>query len=85
MDLETFGDIALDSLLDSLKVLGFAFAIYFILSFFEGKIASLLERKKKQAPLFGSLVGVVPQCGIAGAAATLFSTGTVSVGTMTAV
>ena len=48
MTIEVFGEIALDSLLESLKVLGFAFIIYFILSFFEGKIASL-QREKDQA------------------------------------
>lgn len=85
MDLEKFGEIALDSLLDSLKVLAFAFAIYFILSFFEGKIASLLERKKKQAPLFGSLVGVVPQCGISVVAGDLYTKDHITLGTLVAI
>ncbi len=40
---------------------------------------------KKAGPLLGGLLGVVPQCGISGAAATLFSTGAVTVGTMLAV
>ena len=40
---------------------------------------------RKAGPLVGGLLGVVPQCGISGAAATLFSTGSVTVGTMLAV
>ncbi|MCR5693065.1 MAG: arsenic efflux protein [Bacilli bacterium] len=85
MEIEVFGEIALDSLLDSLKVLGFAFVIYFILSFFEGKIASLLERRKKAAPLFGSFVGVVPQCGISVVAGDLYTKDHITLGTLVAV
>ena len=85
MTIEVFGEIALDSLLESLKVLGFAFVIYFILSFFEGKIASILEKKKKQAPLFGSLVGVVPQCGISVVAGDLFTKDHITLGTLVAI
>ncbi len=40
---------------------------------------------RKAGPLLGGLLGAVPQCGISGAAATLFSTGAVTVGTMLAV
>ncbi len=85
MDLAKFGGIALESLLDSLKVLAFAFAIYFILSFFEGKLASLLERNKKQAPLFGSLVGAVPQCGISVVAGDLYTKDHITLGTLVAI
>lgn len=85
MDLEKFGEIALDSLFESLKVLAFAFVIYFILSFFEGKIASLLERNKKQAPLFGSLVGAVPQCGISVVAGDLYTKDHITLGTLVAI
>ena len=85
MDIETFGEIALDSLLDSLKVFVFAFVIYLFLSFFEGKIASLLEKNKKQAPLFGSLVGVVPQCGISVVAGDLYTKDHITLGTLVAI
>ena len=85
MDLEKFGEIALDSLLDSLKVFAFAYVIYFILSFFEGKLASLLERNKKQAPLFGSLVGAVPQCGISVVAGDLYTKDHITLGTLVAI
>ena len=85
MDLEKFGEIALDSLFESLKVLAFAFVIYFILSFFEGKLASLLERNKKQAPLFGSLVGAVPQCGISVVAGDLYTKDHITLGTLVAI
>ena len=40
---------------------------------------------RKAGPALGGLLGAIPQCGISGAAATLFSTGTITVGTMLAV
>ena len=40
---------------------------------------------QKAGPAVGGLLGVVPQCGISGAAASLFSTGSITVGTMLAV
>lgn len=85
MNWETVGEIALDSLFDSLKVLAIAFVLYFVLSFIEGKIASLLEKNKKLAPLFGSVVGVVPQCGISVVASDLFSHNHITIGTLIAI
>ena len=38
-------DIFLDALIDSLKVFGFSFIIYVILSFFEEKIIHILENE----------------------------------------
>ncbi len=40
---------------------------------------------RKAGPAVGGLLGAVPQCGISGAAASLFSTGSITVGTMLAV
>lgn len=78
-------DLALDTLFDSLKILGVAFALYVLLSFFENKIASLLERKKKMAPFFGSLAGAIPQCGISVVGADLYMKGHLTLGTLIAI
>jgi len=85
MTLEVFLDILLDSVLDSLKILGVAFVLYFALSFLEGKIASLLERRKKAAPLMGAVTGVIPQCGISVVASDLFSHDHITIGTVIAI
>lgn len=45
----------------------------------------LCAYSKKYGPLLGGILGVIPQCGISGAAAALYSTGTVTLGTMLAV
>lgn len=86
-------DLFLDSLLDGLKDGAWSLPVLFVAYL----LMELLERSKKlneeilhgyshkAGPLLGGLLGVVPQCGISGAAATLFSTGSVTVGTMLAV
>jgi len=79
------GQIALDALLDSLKVLGVSFLVYFLLSFFEDKLARLLEKKKGYGPLLGSLSGSIPQCGISVVASDLYVKGSISMGTLVAV
>ena len=83
--LDAGGDALLDSLL-SIPVLLIA---YFAMELLENSKRLnediLHSYSKKAGPLLGGLLGVVPQCGISGAAATLFSTGAVTVGTMLAV
>lgn len=45
----------------------------------------LCAYSKKCGPLIGGILGVIPQCGISGSAAALYSTGTITLGTMLAV
>ncbi len=86
-------DIILDCLIDALKDSALSVPILFIAYL----LMELLERSqklnedilksysRKAGPLVGGLLGAVPQCGISGAAATMYSTGSVTVGTMLAV
>ena len=86
-------DLFLDFLLDGLKDGAWSLPVLFVAYL----LMELLERSQKlneeilhgyshrAGPLLGGLLGVAPQCGISGAAATLFSTGSVTVGTMLAV
>lgn len=82
-------DALKDGLWDGLLSLPVLFLAYLLME--------LLERSKKfnekilhgysrkAGPVLGGLLGIVPQCGISGAAASLYSTGSISVGTMLAV
>lgn len=86
-------DLVIDCILDALKDGALSIPILFIAYL----LMELLERSrkldenilhtysKKAGPLLGGVLGIIPQCGISGAAATMFSTGAVSVGTMLAV
>ena len=78
-------DVLLDALIDSLKVLAIAFILYVLLSFFENKLVSLLEKHKKLSPLFGSTVGLIPQCGLSVVASDLYIKEKISLGTIFAV
>ena len=87
--LELILDCALDALKDGALSIPILFIAYLLME--------LLERSKrmdesvlrsysaKAGPAVGGLLGAVPQCGISGAAASLFSTGAITVGTMLAV
>lgn len=78
-------DALLDALLDSVKVLAVVIVIYVLLSFIEDKIARLFENHKKLSPLYGSLVGLVPQCGVSVVAADLYLNEHITMGTVVAV
>lgn len=78
-------DVLLDAFLDSLKVLGVAFILYVILSFFESKLSRAIEKSKKMSPLFGSLVGMIPQCGFSVVASDLYIKRRITLGTLFAI
>ena len=83
--MEEFLHILKHSTLDSLKVLFFAFIIYVVLSFFEGKITNLLKKNKKIDPILGATAGLIPQCGISVIAADLYIKKHITMGTLIAV
>lgn len=78
-------EIILDSLKDSALVFAFVFVVHFILSFIDNKLANFLVKRKKIAPLFGSLFGLIPQCGTSVLAADLYIKKYITIGTITAV
>ena len=85
--------LVLDCILDALKDGALSIPVLFVAYL----LMELLERSRKldesvlhaysrkAGPAIGGVLGIVPQCGISGAAATLFSTGTITVGTMLAI
>ena len=77
-------DILLDALLDSLKVFLVAFVLYIIISFIEGSIARILGKKNRLSPLFGSLLGIIPQCGLGVVASDLYQKRHITMGTLIA-
>lgn len=87
--METILDCLLDALKDSALSIPVLFIAYYLMELLERSRkldeSVLRSGSRKAGPLIGGLLGVVPQCGISGAAATLFSTGTITVGTMMAV
>ena len=82
-------DIALDALLDSLKILPFLFAAYLAIEWIESKAeertVALVNRAGSLGPVFGGLLGMIPQCGFSAATANLYATGIITRGTILAV
>ena len=86
-------DIILDALLDAVKdgllSIPVLFLAYLLMELLERSErlneAKIRNTTRRTGPPLGALLGVVPQCGISGAAASLFSTGAITVGTMLAV
>lgn len=82
-------DILLDSILDSIKLLPFLFFTYLLMEWLEHKTGAAAERKIRSAgksgPLWGALLGVIPQCGFSAAASSLYAGRVITVGTLFAV
>ncbi len=82
-------DVLLDSLRDCLRLLPFLFLAYLVIEYIEHRMSdktkAAIYRAGKAGPVLGSLIGIIPQCGFAAAAAGLFAAGVVSPGTLIAV
>lgn len=83
------GELALDILLDAIKDSAIAFGVILvfeiILSFLKIKMKDALEKHPKIAPLFGSLFGLIPQCGTSVLSADLYLSHHISTGTLVAI
>lgn len=79
-------DIVLDTLIDCLKLLPFLFIAFLIMEYFEHKIKSKSKKKIEKAgkfgPLFGGLLGAIPQCGFSVLATNLYATRIITIGTL---
>ena len=85
MTWELFFDILLDSLKDSVLIFAFVFLFHVILSFIETPVSNFLIKRKKTAPIFGALFGLIPQCGTSVIAADLYIKKLITFGTLIAV
>ncbi len=77
------------SFLDGIKLLPIVFIVYLIIEYLETKEANKEKLKtnfqSKNAPLFGGLIGVVPQCGFSVISTKLYEDGYIYLGTLLAV
>lgn len=74
---------------DTVKILPFLFITYLLMEFIEHKTSDktkiMIRRAGKMGPLFGGLLGVIPQCGFSAAAASFYSGRVITVGTLLAI
>lgn len=78
-------DVLLDALKDSALVLAFVFVFHLLLSFIEDKLSNFLTKNRKLSPLFGSLFGIIPQCGTSVLAGDLYIKRYITFGTLISV
>ena len=81
-----FLDIVKDTLIDGLKLLPFLFITFILMELLEHKFGDKLNNKLKKVnkigPIFGSLLGIIPQCGISASASNFYITRVISLGTL---
>lgn len=79
----------LHSLGHTANLIPILFLAYLLMEYLEhhagGKLNQCLQRNRRTGPFFGSLLGLIPQCGFSSAAASFFAGGAISIGTLLAV
>lgn len=82
-------EIIQETLIDSIKLLPFLFITYLIMEYIEHKMGEkskkAIQKSGKLGPLFGSLLGIFPQCGFSVSATNLYAGRVITLGTLIAV
>lgn len=82
-------DVILDALLDTIKIVPILLFVYLLIAFIthhrEEPFSFITGKKKWFGPLFGSLLGSIPQCGFSAAMADLYTQRKITLGTLFAV
>ena len=82
-------EVLIEGFTDTLKLVPFLFLTYLFLEFIENKASdktiSLIKKSGKLGPIYGSLLGLIPLCGFSSAAASFYTGGVISLGTLLAV
>lgn len=84
-----YTDIFIDATIDNIKILPFLFLTFLLMEYLEDKMQEKTRQKLKNAgklgPLFGSIAGAIPQCGISAASSNLYAGRVISIGTLIAI
>ena len=84
-----FIDIVKDTLIDGIKLLPFLFITFIVMELIEHKFGDKINNKIKKVNkigrLIGSILGIIPQCGISASASNFYITRVISLGTLISV
>lgn len=79
-------DVLMDALADSLKLIPFLFVTYLLMGLLEhatsDKAHKLIKKAGKFGPLWGSIIGVIPQCGFSASASYFYVGRVITLGTL---
>ncbi len=82
-------EILLHQLIETLKMAPILFLAYLFMEWLEksegSRFSNVFNNAKKSGPLFGALLGLIPQCGFSGAVASMYAAGAVTLGTLLSV
>jgi len=82
-------DSIIDALIDSAKLLPFLFITYLLMEYIEDRLQDRSKNVLKKAghvgPLWGSILGMIPQCGFSAAASNLYAGRVITMGTLIAI
>ena len=87
--LHTLEHVLIHAIEDNLGILPFLFVTYCIMESMEHAVAKRAEGavkySGKMGPFFGGILGILPQCGFSAAAASFYSGGVITLGTLLAI
>ncbi len=82
-------DAVVDGILDTVKLVPFLLITYLLMEYIEhrtsDKTRSMIRKADRMGPLFGGVLGALPQCGFSAAAASLYAGRVITAGTLIAV
>lgn len=82
-------DVIIDTVIDGIKILPFLFVTYLLMELLEkhtmDKAGEIVKKAGASGPLWGALLGVLPQCGFSAAASNLYAGRVITVGTLIAI
>ncbi len=82
-------DALIDGAIDTLKIIPFLFVTYLLMEYLEhrtgDKTLALVRRAGRLGPMFGGVLGIIPQCGFSAAASGLYAGRVITAGTLIAV
>jgi hypothetical protein len=89
MEMIEFIDIIKETLIDAIKLLPFLFLTYLAMEYLEHRTSektnSVIQRTGRFGPVFGGILGAVPQCGFSAAASNLYAGRVITLGTLIAI
>ncbi len=78
-------EIIVEVLEETIMMLPMLFFMYFVLEYLERHQLDIFDKIKDLGPLYGAILGIIPQCGISVVVSLLFLEGKVSIGTLISV
>lgn len=87
--IHTLEHVFLHAIEDNIRIIPFLFVTYCIMEYMEQvmeeKSQGAVKYSGKMGPLFGGILGIIPQCGFSAAAASFYSGGVITLGTLLAI